>query len=67
QRVTYNKEPHRAMIDFILCSPALGARYAKGSYHITAGTVETNGTDHNPVSAAFDLRSERSGVEPDGP
>ncbi|HEY3244774.1 MAG TPA: endonuclease/exonuclease/phosphatase family protein, partial [Phycisphaerae bacterium] len=46
QRVTYNKEPHRAMIDFILCSPALGARYAKGSYHITAGTVETNGTDH---------------------
>jgi hypothetical protein len=55
------------MIDFILCSPALGARYAKGSYHITAGTVETNGTDHNPVSAVFDLGSERSGAEPHAP
>lgn len=52
-KVTYNKEPYRSMIDFILCTPAMGERYMKGSYRILAGTEATIGSDHCPVSARF--------------
>jgi endonuclease/exonuclease/phosphatase family metal-dependent hydrolase len=54
--VTYNKAPYRSMIDFILCSPAMADRYQKGSFRIRSGTIDSSGSDHNPVSAAFDLR-----------
>ncbi len=56
QRVSYNKEPHQAMIDFILASPGMGARYVKGSYRIQQGSVSSAGSDHNPVIARFDLK-----------
>jgi endonuclease/exonuclease/phosphatase family metal-dependent hydrolase len=56
KRITYNREPYRSMIDFILMSPAMGEEYVKGSYRIHHGSVETLGSDHNPVSARFDLK-----------
>jgi len=56
RRVTYNQEPYRTMIDFILCSPALADRYVKGSYSVEPGSVETSGSDHNPVRATFRLK-----------
>jgi endonuclease/exonuclease/phosphatase family metal-dependent hydrolase len=56
QRVTYNKEPFRSMIDFILASPAMAVGYAEGSYRVIDGTIESSGSDHNPVSAKFKLR-----------
>ncbi len=43
------------MIDFIFASPALGADYVAKSYGVVPGTVETNGSDHNPVYASFRL------------
>jgi endonuclease/exonuclease/phosphatase family metal-dependent hydrolase len=53
--VTYNKAP-RSVIDFILASPAMGGRYVAKSYKIVPGSVETAGSDHNPVVAKFDLK-----------
>jgi len=53
--ITYNKGEHRSMIDFILCSPAMAKRYVAGSYRSIPGTVDTTGSDHNPVVAWFDL------------
>jgi exonuclease III len=44
------------MIDFLLCSPAMAKCYQKGSIQILQGTVDGSGSDHNPVSAKFDLR-----------
>lgn len=55
-RISYNQEPYRSMIDFILCSPAMGAGHVKGSTRILHGSVETTGSDHNPVVASFRLR-----------
>ena len=52
-RITYNREPHREMIDFILCSPAMAKDYVEHSYKIFYGSTETTGSDHNPVVAAF--------------
>jgi endonuclease/exonuclease/phosphatase family metal-dependent hydrolase len=49
QRITYNREPYRSMIDFILLSPGLASRYVKGSYGIVDGSVDILGSDHNPV------------------
>lgn len=54
--ITFNHEPHRSMIDFILCSPAIAKRYVPGSYRAIPGSIETTGSDHNPVSARFSLR-----------
>ncbi len=54
--VTYNKEPHLAMIDFIFTSPAMGQQYRKGSYRILPGSVSSSGSDHNPVVATFELK-----------
>ena len=56
QRITYNKEPYRSMIDFILCTPGMAQRYVKGSFAIRAGTVESSGSDHNPVLARFRVK-----------
>ncbi len=56
QKITYNKEPYRSMIDFILCSPALARGYVKGSYAVQLGSVESTGSDHNPVSARFKIK-----------
>jgi exonuclease III len=56
QRITYNKEPYRSMIDFILCSPGMASRYVKGSFGIHTGTVESSGSDHNPISARFRIK-----------
>lgn len=53
---TYNRGEHQSMIDFILCSPALAERYVPGSLRVPPGSPETTGSDHNPVSATFDLR-----------
>lgn len=55
-RVSYNKEPHRSLIDLILASPAMTTCYRKGSYRIIPGGVSTSGSDHNPVVAVFDLK-----------
>ena len=54
--ITYNKEPFRSMIDFILCSPAMAKQYVPGSYRTVPGEVKTSGSDHNPVTAWFELR-----------
>lgn len=56
QRVTFNKEPHRAMIDFIFASPAMARDYVSDSYRIVHGSMETIGSDHNPVVAQFKTR-----------
>ncbi|MFH0982337.1 MAG: endonuclease/exonuclease/phosphatase family protein [Planctomycetota bacterium] len=56
QRITFNKEPYRSMIDFMFCSPAMARRYEPQSYRVYAGTVESSGSDHNPISARFKLR-----------
>jgi len=55
--ITYNKEPHRSMIDFILCSPAMAKQFVPGSYRSVPGEVKTSGSDHNPVTAWFQLDS----------
>jgi len=54
--ITYNREPHRSMIDFILCSPALAKQYVPGSYRTLPGDVKSSGSDHNPVTAWFQLQ-----------
>lgn len=54
--VTLNKEPHRSIIDFILCSPAMAKRYVPKSYSVIDGTTESSGSDHNPVLIQFNLK-----------
>ncbi len=54
KRITYNRN-HLSMIDFIFASPAMGKLYQKNSYAVKLGTVESSGSDHNPVVAAFKL------------
>lgn len=56
ERISFNKEPYRSLIDFILCSPAMHRCYQAGSVRIPQGSVEETGSDHNPVVARFDLR-----------
>jgi endonuclease/exonuclease/phosphatase family metal-dependent hydrolase len=55
-RATYNKEPYRSMIDFILASPAMTKSYRQGSHRIIPGSISASGSDHNPVAATFDLK-----------
>jgi endonuclease/exonuclease/phosphatase family metal-dependent hydrolase len=52
-RATYNRRPYRDMIDYILASPALAARYVPYSYTIRDGSLSASGSDHNPVTARF--------------
>ncbi|MCB9850070.1 MAG: endonuclease/exonuclease/phosphatase family protein [Phycisphaerales bacterium] len=54
QRITYNRN-HLSMIDFILASPAMAKTYVPKSYTILPGSVESGGSDHNPVAASFHL------------
>lgn len=54
--VTYNNNPHRSTIDYILASPGMGGRYVDKSYRVIDGTIETGGSDHNPVVAKFKLK-----------
>jgi len=54
--VTYNKGEFRSIIDFILCSPAMARQYVKGSCRVPQGSVETSGSDHNPIAAKFRLK-----------
>jgi len=55
-RVTYNREPYRTMIDFLLFSPALAEQYREKSYRIHSGKLASAASDHNPVSASFDCK-----------
>lgn len=55
-RVTYNLEPYREMIDFIFWSPAMRDRYVPGSYRVRLGELAESGSDHNPVIARFRFR-----------
>ena len=54
-QVTYNRGQYQSMIDFILASPAMAKSFVPDSYEILPGTVESSGSDHNPVSARFRL------------
>lgn len=54
--VSYNANPYRSIIDFVLASPAMGKRYEDKSYRVIDGTVETGGSDHNPVVVKFKLK-----------
>lgn len=51
--VTYNEGEFRSVIDFMLCSPAMARQFIKGSYRNPQGSIESTGSDHNPVSATF--------------
>lgn len=53
--VTYNREPHRSVIDFILSSPALARCYVPKSYRVLDGSFGDSGSDHNPVLIRLDL------------
>ncbi|HMO83502.1 MAG TPA: endonuclease/exonuclease/phosphatase family protein [Lacipirellulaceae bacterium] len=50
---TYNTGEHKSMIDFILCTPAMRERYVPGTFQVPQGSIETTGSDHNPVVATF--------------
>jgi endonuclease/exonuclease/phosphatase family metal-dependent hydrolase len=52
---TYNAGDFKSMIDFMLCSPAMKQRYVKGSFNVPQGSVETTGSDHNPIVATFSV------------
>ena len=54
--VSYNKGERRSMIDFILCSPAMAKSHVPGSYRTIPGSVDSTGSDHNPVVAWFELQ-----------
>ena len=54
--VTYNQGEFRSVIDFLLCSPEMARSFVKGSYRNPQGSVETTGSDHNPISATFKLK-----------
>lgn len=53
---SYNKMNNDSVIDFIFASPAMARRHVAGSYKIIPGTVESAGSDHNPVVTQFRLR-----------
>ena len=53
--MTYNTGEFKSMIDFMLCSPAMKARYVKGSFNVPQGSIETTGSDHNPIVATFSV------------
>lgn len=52
-RITFNREPYRSMIDFLLWSPAMQARYVPKSYQVLDDEQVAAGSDHNPVVARF--------------
>lgn len=52
---SYNRMKSGGIIDFIMASPAMGETYVEKSYQIMVGTVQSLGSDHNPVVAKFEL------------
>lgn len=52
---TYNRGQYRSMIDYIFCSPAMAKCYVKKSFAVIPGSIESSGSDHNPVMMDFDL------------
>ncbi len=50
---TYNEGRYKSMIDFMLCTPAMHRQYVKGSFQVVQGSIETTGSDHNPIVATF--------------
>ncbi|MCB9852268.1 MAG: endonuclease/exonuclease/phosphatase family protein [Phycisphaerales bacterium] len=67
ETATYNKAPYKSMIDFIFCSPEMAKRYVAKSLRVVDGTVESSGSDHNPVVAKFDVRSAPSAKAANAP
>jgi endonuclease/exonuclease/phosphatase family metal-dependent hydrolase len=55
EKITYNEEPYREMIDFIFCSRAMLQLYVPQSYRIRTGALDSNGSDHNPVFVDFNI------------
>ncbi|MFH1419526.1 MAG: endonuclease/exonuclease/phosphatase family protein [Planctomycetota bacterium] len=55
---TYNRR-QKSIIDFVLASPAMGRCYVRKSYRVIPGSVDTSGSDHNPVIAEFKLPPKR--------
>ena len=55
-RATFNREPYREMVDFILCSPEMAGHYQEKSYTLIDGSLKRNGSDHNPIAAEFRLK-----------
>lgn len=53
---TFNRRPG-GMIDFVLSSPMLARYYVAKSYRVVPGSVETSGSDHNPVLVQFNMKS----------
>lgn len=53
---SYNRLNNDSVIDFIFASPAMAKMHEPGSYKIIPGTVESAGSDHNPVVTRFRLR-----------
>ena len=51
--ITYNEGSFKSIIDFMLCTPAMQQRYVKGSFRVPQGTIDTTGSDHNPIVATF--------------
>ena len=54
--VSFNTGEFRSVIDFMLCSPAMARQFVKGSFRIPQGSIETTGSDHNPISATFRVK-----------
>lgn len=52
-RITYNREPYKSMIDFLLCSPAMASRYVNGTCKVRLSEESESGSDHNPVFCRF--------------
>jgi endonuclease/exonuclease/phosphatase family metal-dependent hydrolase len=51
--LTYNEGEFKSVIDFMLVTPALRQQYVKGSFRVPQGSIETTGSDHNPLVATF--------------
>jgi len=53
---TFNAGEHKDMIDFILASPEMAKRYVPKSYKVLEGSLQTLGSDHNPLATRFKLK-----------
>jgi len=60
--VTYNRGQFRSVIDYIFCSPAMAKRYVTQSMQVLDGSVESSGSDHNPVAMDFNLGTDAPAV-----
>jgi len=53
RRVSFNRDPYRSLIDFVLWSPAMQMRYVPGSYRIFDDQQAATASDHFPAVARF--------------